>query len=743
MSRPSEGAPRDTGPAATTATRSVALLARHLLAALVLGAMAVALNTAAAAMVYQGPLAVFLDRAIALTLIGGVVMGLASAVFFTDRGAICQPQNTIAVVVAISAASLVSSMADPQSERSFATVAAFVAGTSVLVGAATWLLGRLRLGLVARFIPFPVLTGFLAATGYLLVAGGLGMAIGDPVRASGVGVLLEPGRPIRWIPWAFAALAIVIVGRRLRQPMAFPAGLLLAALVFYAIVGLVGTGLEGARQGGWLVGPFEGLGFLPALRGWKPVDIDGWALSTQIPNVVAIVGLSIVAAVLSASTLEGAVALQVDPDRDLRAVGVANLASGLAGGPVGYHSLPLSVLAHGFGATGPGNGLTVATACALVLAVGAPVISALPVGIFATGVMVVGLNLLIGPLLDQRRSMPVADYAVVLVIPAVTAAFGFLWGVAVGLVVATLFFVITFAHIDVVRLATTGARLRSRLERPGFEQARLAELGRLATIYSLEGYIFFGTADRLARQLGAVLDRTQRPRFALIDFRRVKGLDTSAARALVRLDVACRRADVDLIFTGLPEASAQLIQAQLALSGGPNPRIFARLEEALEMVEDRLLAADPVTAEDTPDIVEELRRRHPTVDLDSYFQPVSVPTGTEVVAQGAASDSLLVLRLGLLRTEVSVDGGAPVTLARCLPGSLVGEIGLYAGIPRTARVVAEQPSEFLRIDARDLDRMSEEQPAVLADFNRLVAGILARRLSRTTALLADAELLAG
>ena len=116
-----------------------------------------------------------------------------------------------------------------------------------------------------------------------------------------------------------------------------------------------------------------------------------------------------------------------------------------------------------------------------------------------------------------------------------------------------------------------------------------------------------------------------------------------------------------------------------------------------------------------------------------------MPADTEVIAQGAASDDMLVLRSGALRIEVAVDGTSAVTVARCLPGAIVGEIGLYAGVPRTARVVAEEPSSFLRIDAAALERMGRDDPALLADFHRLIAATLARRLGRTTALLADAE----
>jgi SulP family sulfate permease len=94
----------------------------------------------------------------------------------------------------------------------------------------------------------------------------------------------------------------------------------------------------------------------------------------------------------------------------------------------------------------------------------------------------------------------------------------------------------------------------------------------------------------------------------------------------------------------------------------------------------------------------------------------------------------------MLRTELRRGDGASVVIARCLPGALVGEVGLYADIPRTASVVAEKPSAFLRLDAADLERMAVDDPKLLADLNRMIAATLAHRLWRTTALLADSEL---
>ena len=76
-------------------------------------------------------------------------------------------------------------------------------------------------------------------------------------------------------------------------------------------------------------------------------------------------------------------------------------------------------------------------------------------------------------------------------------------------------------------------------------------------------------------------------------------------------------------------------------------------------------------------------------------------------------------------------------VATFLPGAVVGEIGLYAGTPRTATVVADVESVVRKVTRDSLERLSEADPALARDFHAMVAGLLARRLTRTTALLRE------
>ena len=82
----------------------------------------------------------------------------------------------------------------------------------------------------------------------------------------------------------------------------------------------------------------------------------------------------------------------------------------------------------------------------------------------------------------------------------------------------------------------------------------------------------------------------------LLDFRRVRGLDTSAARALARLDEACRGRGVTLRFAGLAGTAERLLRQH-----APEARFVTTLDQALEDVEAELLSGirPPLTARPT------------------------------------------------------------------------------------------------------------------------------------------------
>jgi SulP family sulfate permease len=406
----------------------------------------------------------------------------------------------------------------------------------------------------------------------------------------------------------------------------------------------------------------------------------------------------------------------------------------------GYHILVETLLARRFGATGAAAGLTVAGTCAAALFFGAEILSSLPIGLFAAVIWYLGLDLMVTAIRDHGLRMPLLDLAIVLVTPLIALVVGFMAAVAFGVVVATLLFVIAYSSVDAVRLSTTGANFHARVERRPEHHSRLSELGGCVQIHKLEGFLFFGSASRLVERLQKDLEVSPAPRFAIVDLKRVVGLDMSAWAAFERLARSCTQHGTKLILSGL---SPRLKQS---FGYGPMRDQQARfeladdLDEVLLRIEENLLETgdDETGAPSDSGDGFELGSEFADI-LKEYGCRMTLSPGDVVLAEGVRSDHLLFLLAGRCRASVTDRNGVSHTVNRMLPGAIFGEIAFYAGVPRTTTVVAETPATAVRIDAASLNRMERDDPVLAARFHRSMAAVLSRRLTTITRLLNDAE----
>jgi CRP-like cAMP-binding protein len=76
-------------------------------------------------------------------------------------------------------------------------------------------------------------------------------------------------------------------------------------------------------------------------------------------------------------------------------------------------------------------------------------------------------------------------------------------------------------------------------------------------------------------------------------------------------------------------------------------------------------------------------------------------------------------------------------LRRLLPGTIVGEMGLYVRGPRSTSVVVEAPGRVFRMSRTSFEAMERDVPEVAAAFHRFVARLLAQRLGYLLRTLED------
>lgn len=727
-----------------------ALLPRRLIPTLtagaVIGVLEVVLVTSFAALIFGGRGAVNLPDAIGFNLFAAVVVMTVIALWSSLPGMVGSLQDSTAVLLAILSVSITTERSlelgytFEQTEalsETFLTVVAAIVLASALTGVFFLLLGSFKLGHLVRFVPYPVIGGFLAGTGWLLVKGGIGVLTSRSLTLAEIEIFARPGMVLRWLPGLLFALVLLLLVRQFRHFLTIPTALVAGVAVFYLVLWATGTSVEAAETRGFLLGPFPpgGALFDPAL-GEAFTYADWGAILGQILNILAVLLVGVLALLINATGIELIADRDTDVNRELRAAGLANVAAAGGGGIVGFQALSLTALARRTGGTSRLVGLVSAAVCLLALAFGAQALSLFPRPVLGGLVVFLGLSFLVEWVIEARSKLLRRDYAVVLLILVAVAFLGFLPGVVVGLLLAAMLFVVDYSRIDVVKSQIGGALYRSKVDREPGQLDVLRSEGDRIHVVTLQGIVFFGTAHSLLQRIRS---RAQDPalpvlEFLVMDFRRVSTLDSSAVLAFVKVRTLADSRNFTMVLTGLADSvRRQLEQGGFAVAE-PRVHTFAELDRGVEWCEERVLETR-VSA--SPE-----RRRPPaavlraglgdSVDpqrLMEYLEPLEVEAGQELIRQGDSSDDLYFLESGRLTAQLTRPDGEAIRIQTMGPGTVVGEVSLYGGTARTASVISETPSRLHRLTRASLETMQERDPELAAVLHRLFAGLLASRLA--------------
>ena len=708
-------------------------------AGVIIGAVEAVLAIAFAALVFGGRLVSNLADGIGLYL-GAAVLTLAFLAWRSgSRGVVGSVQDAAAAVLALvadTAAAKATALAqiaqqsglhDYDAPDIFLTVIAATLVVTVLCGIVFWILGTYRLGNLVRFVPYPVVGGFLAGTGWLLFKGGIFVSSQVSLHLRTVPMMIREFQLVHWLPaFAFGAILLIAV-RVVRRPLVIPAVIAIGLVVFVLGMVVTGSSIGEVREGGWLLGPFE------SARLWQPWTLralggaDWLSVLKSWAGILTAVFVATIAILFNISGTELVLDRDLDTNRELRDAGVLNAVSGALGGIPGYHALSLTALAERMRVDARVAGLIAALVPLAAVVFGASVVGLIPRMIVGGVLVFLGLAFIVEWAWDKRKVLPRVEYGVVLVILAAVMVWGFLLGVVIGLVLAVVLFAVSYGRIELVREVAFGETYRSNVDRPADERAELRGLSDRVQILRLSGFVFFGSVSRLLEGIRRRVEAGPL-RFLVIDLRRVTGVDSSgvvSSGKVVRLAAA---AGFEVIFTGASDP----VRAQLARGGViETDGIVAfepDLDRGLQRCEDALLSP--------PDLAD-ARAEHPSAGapdglpagLAAHVERVSVPAGAVLIHQDEPPGDVFVLESGRLGVETTTPEGTRMRLRTLRPGVVVGEVTLYTGIPRTADVMAEVPSVVLRIGRSAIERLEAEEPELASALHRWLATQLAERLA--------------
>lgn len=693
-------------------------------------------------LIFSGELAPFLSYGIGIALVTATIMLLGISCSSSTPGVTGSLQDSSSVILAVIAVALVGKLPAAAVQDRLTTVLVAIAATALLTGAFFLALGSFKLGGLVRFLPYPVVGGFLAGTGWLLVQGSFGVMADFPLTIAHLPALLQLDQLLLWVPGVLFALLLFFGLRRTNHFLTMPGILIVVIALFHLGLLVTGTPIAEAADRGLLLEEVSKKAIWQPLALGNLSTVDWAAILGQSGNIAIILVVGVVSLLLNASALELAFQQNIDLNHELRVAGCANILSGLSGGAVGFHALDLSTLCYRVGARGRLPGLVAGAICAAMLFAGAPLLAFFPKPILGGILLFMGLGFLVEWVVDAWFKLPRVDYAVVLLILAVIGFTNFLIGVAVGLVAMIVLFVWNYSRINVVRHALSGAEMKSNVERCAHHRQVLRELGHHIYILELQGFIFFGTANALLEQMRArVADAEQsRVRYVILDFRRVTGLDSSAVLSFVKGRQLATAQGSTLLLTHISEKIQHQFRLGGLYTGDKRVRIFRDLDRGLEWCEDQLLEIKKITPLTMPvTLAEQLadngfQETH-AIRMLEFLEQVQVEESQYLIRQGREANALYFIESGAVSILLGFENGERVRLQTLGPGTVVGELGLYQGMTRTASVVAVSPTIAYRLSRAALFEMKEKEPELAATFHEFIICLLSERLAATNRLL--------
>ncbi|HAP46328.1 MULTISPECIES: SulP family inorganic anion transporter [unclassified Afipia] len=683
-------------------------------------------------LIFSGPLSEYLPYGIAATFIATAIIAIVVALGSTFPIAVGGPETSTAAVTAILATSVVEHItATDPSAHLLGPVLLTLSAATIITGLALCSLGLTRIGRAIRYVPYPVIGGFLGATALLIALGGVRVITNMSLRFDNLASFADPMTMYELLAGIALAFTIYLTWHRSRNPLALPALLIAGVVVTHIVFNFAGISLEQAQALGWT---FQSLPRATFSLPWHLGDIENYpwqAVPGLIGNLIAVIFVTAISTLFNTTGLEVATSREANLERELNVAGAANILSGLFGGYAGCISLSRSLLNFNGGATGRLSGLTVAVIAVLMLVADPALLSFMPKFILGGLLIYLGVDQLNRWIIESRRRLSTIEYLSLLAIIFIIVKWGFIAGVLIGTVIGCATFALSASRISSIKFGFNGAEYRSSLDRSQHDLALLAAHGKEIHGLNLQSYLFFGSANRLYQHVKTLLEHHPECRYLVFDFKLVTGIDSSAAYSFAQIRRSAIENDVKLVLVNLPRAAEKMLRSGEFLAG--DILIMPDLDHALEWCENEIIARHSGLEQEEGDLqgwfAGILGNEHDAAELARRCERLEVRAFETIARAGEPADSVLFILNGRIGVIVDAGGGHSTRVRSLGRHTTVGEMGLVARQPRSATIRAETDSVLYVLRADAFNAITASNPALGQKLLTYFMSVLAERLT--------------
>ncbi len=672
-------------------------------------------------------------------ILGATALGLVAPAFGGSQRLITAPCAPAAAVLSALAISFTQQGIEPRAVMLMLALIGLLAG-GIQIG-----LGFARVGQLIKFIPFPVVSGYLSGVGLIIIGSQIPKLLGAPSGSTLLGALSAP-TDWSWQSIVVGSVAIVTMLLVPRITQAIPAAILalLAAILSYLGLGLLDPTLMVTSNNPLLVGDLAAEGGLAdAIREhWRA--LSGLGLDIVIKVLVPALTLAVL---LSIDTLKTCLVIDAmtnshhDSDRELIGQGLGNMASSLAGGIPGAGTMGASLINISSGGTTRASGLMSGVFSLAAFLLLAPLIAWVPVPALAAILIVIGFRMIDSHSLSFFYSETTRLDFVVIMAVILVAIFGNLIAASgVGVALAIMLFIREQTRSSVVRTKVEGHEIFSKRIRAEKELSTAERDGDDTVVFELQGSLFFGTANQL---LTALEPETANRKYVILSMRRVQSLDVTATHVLEQIKDRLEENNAYLVFCDIPKGLPSGLKMKRFLKDTGVVRTtnkafaFRQLDEALEWVDaqERQQALEnttesiPLELQDMP--VFARQSAEAIAALEAAMELRLIKAGKKVFKAGAADTDLFIIRRGTVKITVPIRKKESYHLATSSRGGIIGNMGFLDTEGHAADALALTDTEVYVLSRANFEALAANQRGIALTVMKAVARNLSTRLRVT------------
>ncbi|MBE7411180.1 MAG: SLC26A/SulP transporter family protein [Leptospiraceae bacterium] len=720
------------------------------------------------------------EKYIALGAVAGLLCvvfnGTVSSLFGGTPTMISGPKGSITLILSsILTRLLIGMKADLNDPVAISLIITILFFSIFLSGLFQVIFGMMKIGNFIKFIPYPTIAGFINGTAILIITNQLSIFFGVKGHDFFSTVFQDPSQ-IQILTFIVGLVTVyfILFPNRITKNLPSPVvGLFMGALTYYIFIFL---GFE--KELGPVMGAvgieFPTPKYIPEFISlFTSVEVLKTILSI-FPAIVVLTLLTSIDTLVNSLAVESFTHQKSDCNKELIGQGLGNLISACFGGLSGAGTASRALANYKSGGRTELSGGISGIFVLISVLFFATEMKYIPKVVLAGILIAIGIqmfdrwSLRILKKIIQRKvhnwTETATNVLVIFVVSATSVIVDMVFSVFLGLGLTILLLAMKTSQSG-IRKKYYGGKIFSKKQRDSRFMEILYDEGRKIVVFELEGYLYFGSSERLADEIDKLDDQI---RFVIIDLKRVVEIDITGAKVLEKIFKSLQKIDVHLFVTNLDTHGKiwYFLQDTGILNSIGQKHFFPDTDIALEYAEDYLINYNFVRRMSPDSTMKEEDRASNLIDLfDMNYKEIPLEKtdifqgftkedlsilrpyleervfniGETIFRQGDPGDEMFIITEGTATVSINLSENKYKRLIVFSPGTVFGEMALIDKKPRSANLEANDHLVCYSLSYNSFLELRKMHPEIIIKLLENISKEITSRLRMSHSIISELE----